>query len=65
MPRVFPIVCKSEFGRFRVMLEVTRGQVDNENNNQGQYSNMSIHTKLRVLYMESESIAIRMRISEV
>jgi len=44
---------------------VTRGQVDNENNNQSQYSNMLNTYKLRVLYTESESIAIRMGILEV
>jgi len=41
------------------MLEVTRGQVDNENNNQGQYSNMFKYIQVESLYMESKSIAIR------
>ena len=44
------------------MLEVTRGQVDNENNN---IQTCQINTKLRVLYTESESLAIRMGISEM
>jgi len=44
------------------MLEVTRGQVDNENNNQSQYSNMSNEKS----YVWSQRAwAIRMGISEV
>ena len=41
------------------MLEVTRGQVDNENNNQSQYSNISNNIQSESLIYESESIAIR------
>jgi len=48
-----------------VMSEVTRGQVDNENNNQSQYSNMLNTYKVESPIYESESIAIRAGISEV
>src|SRR5882724_9809545 len=43
------------------MLEVTRGRVDNENNNQSQYSNISNIVQGGVYIYESESIAIRNR----
>jgi len=56
--RVFPINQKSEFRDFGVMSEVTRGWVDNEKNSQSWYSNISNY-RVRDLYMESESIAIR------
>ena len=41
------------------MSEVTRGQVDNENNSQSQYSNISNMVQVGVYIYESESIAIR------
>ena len=41
------------------MLEVTRGQVDNENNNQSQYSNILNNIQSESLIYKSESIAIR------
>ena len=41
------------------MLEVTRGQVDNEINNKSQYSNISNNIQSESLIYESESIAIR------
>src|SRR5882724_11806808 len=45
----------------RWMLEVTRVRVDNENNNQSQYSNTSNIVQGGVYIYESESIAIRNR----
>jgi len=42
------------------MLEVTRGRVDNENNSQSQYLNISNNIQGGGLY-ESESIAISIR----
>ena len=42
-----------------LMSEVTRGQVDNENNIQSQYSNISNKIQNEGLIYESESIAIR------
>jgi len=48
------------------MSEVTRGRVDNENNNQVDYSNISNIVQGGVYIYESESIAIRNRnISEL
>jgi len=41
------------------MSEVTRGRVDNENNSQSQYSNISNIVQGGVYIYESESIAIR------
>ena len=41
------------------MLEVTRGQVDNENNSQSQYLNILNNIQNESLIYESESIAIR------
>jgi len=43
------------------MLEVTRGQVDNENNNQSRYLNILNIVQGGVYIYESESIAIRNR----
>ena len=43
------------------MSEVTRGQVDNENNNQSQYSNISNIVQGGGHIYKSESIAIRNR----
>jgi len=43
------------------MSEVTRGRVDNENNNQSRYSNISNIVQVGVYIYESESIAIRNR----
>jgi len=43
------------------MLEVTRGRVDNENNNQSRYSNISNIVQGGVYIYKSESIAIRNR----
>ena len=40
-----------------VMSEVTRGQVDNENNNQSQYLNIS--NNIQVFIYKSENIPIR------
>jgi len=54
---------KSEIGiqitEVGVMLEMTRGQVDNENNSQSQYLNISNNIQSGGLIYESESIAIR------
>ena len=56
---------KSEIGiqitEVGVMSEMTRGQVDNENNNQSQYSNISNNIQSESLIYKSESIAIRNR----
>jgi len=41
------------------MSEVTRGQVDNENNSQSQYSNISNNIQSGVYIYESDSIANR------
>ena len=43
------------------MSEVTRGQVDNENNSQSRYSNISNIVQGGFYIYESESIAIRNR----
>jgi len=43
------------------MSEVTRGQVDNENNSQSQYLNILNNIQSEGLIYESESIAIRNR----
>ena len=40
------------------MLEVTRGQVDNENNSQRQYLNILNNIQSEGLIYESESIAL-------
>src|SRR5882724_3256558 len=42
-----------------VMLEVTRGQVDNDNNSQSQYLNILNNIQSEGLIYKSESIAIR------
>ena len=41
------------------MSEMTRGQVDNENNSQSQYSNILNNIQSEGLIYKSESIAIR------
>ena len=56
---VFPIVLEIRVQKFRVMLEVTRGQVDNENNSQSQYLNISNKLQSESLIYEPESIAVR------
>ena len=42
-----------------LMLGVTRGRVENENNSQSQYLNISNNTQIGVYIYKSESIAIR------
>ena len=54
-----PIVLEIRVWKFGVMSEVTRGQVDNENNSQSQYLNISNNIQSEGLIYESESIAIR------
>jgi len=56
---VFPV---TGIGLQRWILEVTRGQVDNENNSQSQYSNISNNIQSAGLIYKSESIAIRNRL---
>src|SRR5882724_10199332 len=56
--KVFPV---SGIGLWRWMSEVTRGQVDNENNSQSRYSNISNIVQDGVYIYESENIAIRNR----
>src|SRR5882724_12985396 len=55
---LFPI-CRNWIMEIRVMLEVTRGQVDNENNHQSQYLNISNNIQSEGLIYKSEIIAIR------
>jgi len=55
---LFPI-CGNQIMEVRVMSEVTRGQVDNENNSQSQYSNILNNIQSEGLIYKSESIAIR------
>ena len=42
---LFSIVSEIRIWEFRVMSEMTRGQVDNENNSQSQYSNILNNTQ--------------------
>jgi len=58
--RVFPIY-GNQIMEVGVMLEVTRGRVDNENNNQSQYSNISNNIQSGSLIYKLESITIRNR----
>src|SRR5882724_1605382 len=57
---VFP-VSRNQIAGVRWMSGVTRGRVDNENNNQSQYSNILNIVQGGVYIYESESIAIRNR----
>ena len=50
---------RSQITGVGLMSEVTRGQVDNENNSQSQYSNISNNIQSEGLIYELESIAIR------
>src|SRR5882724_9323513 len=56
--KVFPV---SGIRLWRWMSEVTRGRVDNENNSQSRYLNMSNIVQGGVYIYESENIAIRNR----
>src|SRR5882724_1749825 len=56
--KVFPV---SGIGLWRWMSEVTRGRVDNENNSQSRYLNMSNIVQCGVYIYKSENITIRNR----
>ena len=51
--KVFPIY-GNQITEVGVMSEVTRGQIDNENNSQSQYLNMSNNIQSEGLIYESE-----------